>query len=75
MRARSIYAPQWEIANSSPYLYAGAGKGAEVAVWKQSARAELAHTSDMVYVQALIDLVKVFERIANWLLVKEGDEA
>ena len=33
--------PEWEALNSRGYLFAGAGRGAEHAVWKQAARAEL----------------------------------
>ena len=51
---------QWERANHHPFLYAGKGMGADIAAWKQAARAELAATAQfrVGYAQALIDLVK-----------------
>ena len=35
---------QWETLNNHPFMYAGKGMGADVAAWKQTARAELAAT-------------------------------
>ena len=65
---------KWERANHRPYLYAGKGMGADVAAWKQAARAELVATmKDSVgYAQVLLDLVKAFDRIPHWLLVREA---
>ena len=50
--------------------------GANVAAWKQAARAELATTSTfrVGYAQALLDLVKAFGRIPHWLIVREAYE-
>ena len=42
MRSRRIYATNWEKANSRDWIYAGVGKGADIAAWNQSARAERA---------------------------------
>ena len=72
MRVRRQAAKQWEQLQARPYLYAGASKGATVAAWKQSARAEYAAASSMGYGQALLDLVKAFERIPHSLLVHEA---
>ena len=44
MRARRAMAKKWESENSRWYMYAGKGMGADVAAWKQAARAELATT-------------------------------
>jgi len=44
MRVRRRIASIWEAANHRPYLYAGKGKGANVAAWVQGATAELAAT-------------------------------
>ena len=41
-RVRRIEAKAWEISCDRKYLYAGAGRGATVAAWKQAARAEVA---------------------------------
>ena len=55
-------------------LYAGKGMGADIAAWKQAARAALAvvATFHVGYGQALLDLVKAFDRIPHWLLVREA---
>ena len=52
----------------------GKGKGANVAPWRQCAVAELAATMGftVAYALALLDLVKAFERILRWLLVREA---
>ena len=76
MRARRIYATTWERINDRSWIYAGVGKGADVAAWKQAARAELVETAKWRtgYAQALLDLVKAFERVPYWMLVREGIE-
>ena len=45
-----------------------------MAAWKQAAAAELAATlkSSVEYVQVLLDLVKAFDKVPLWLLVREG---
>ena len=74
MRSRRIYATNWEKANSREWIYAGVGKGADIAAWNQAARAELASVGKWKtgYAQALLDLVKAFERVPYWLLVQEA---
>ena len=73
-RVRRRLAKAWEAANPRAYLYAGKAKGANVAAWKQSAYAELAAAArtEVYYAQALLDLVKAFDRIPLWLLVREA---
>lgn len=48
--------------------------GADIAAWKQAARAELATTAQFKVgcAQALLDLVKAFDRIPHWLIVSEA---
>ena len=46
--------------------------GAEVAAWKQSARAELAIGDGKHFAQGLLDLVKAYERIPHWVLLREA---
>ena len=72
MRARRGVAQSWERRNARGYLNAGAAKGATIVAWRQAARAELAATIGLDYCQALLDLVKAFERIPHWLLVREA---
>ena len=76
MRARRIAATDWERANSRDWIYAGVGKGADIAAWNQAARAEMAAMGRWKagYAQALLDLVKAFERVPYWLLVQEARE-
>ena len=64
----------WEEKQKRVYLYAGKGKGANVAAWKQAISAEVAASlgDDVQYAQALLDLVKAFDRIPLWLLVQEA---
>ena len=73
-RARKEVTTQWEELNHHPFLYAGKGMGADVAAWKQAARAELAATFQyrIGYAQALLDLVNAFDRIPHWLIVREA---
>ena len=72
MRARREIATSWERAHDRPYLYAGPSKGADVAAWKQAARAEHAVKSQLVYGIVLLDLVKAFERIRHAYLLREA---
>ena len=72
-KARRIEAVKWEAANDRDYLYAGVGRGADHAVWKQAAHAELAATMPNVsFGQALYDLVKAFDMVPHHLLVTEA---
>ncbi len=72
MRARREIAYLWERACDRPFLYAGPARGAQVAAWRQAARAELAAAADACYGQVLLDLVKAFERIPHARLVHEA---
>lgn len=72
MRARREVAQKWEEQQSRSYLYAGEARGATVTAWKQAARAELAASAGTDYGQVLLDLVKAFERIPHWILVREA---
>ena len=57
-KVRRQEAARWEIANDRPYLYAGPGKGANVATWKQAGRAEHAASLPVptAYGMTLLDL-------------------
>ena len=73
MKMRRCVVAAWEIANDRHFLYAGPSKGADVAAWKQAARAELADThKDAAYAQCLLDLVKAFDRVPYHVLVREA---
>ena len=74
MRARRNVARKWESRNTRPWLYAGKGMGANVAAWKQSFAAELAATmkTSIEYVLKLLDLVKAFDLVPLWLLIREA---
>ena len=74
MRARRKAARRWEELNARDWLYAGKGKGANVAAWKQAFFAKLAATikHSAEYIQTLLDLVKVFDNVPQWLLIREA---
>ena len=57
-------------------MYAGHGKGADVAAWKQAARAEAAAAAKVKigYWQVLLDLVKAFERTPHAILAREAEK-
>ena len=72
-KLRRKVAAKWEHDTHREFLYAGTGRGAEVATWKQAARAE--HTSTIAgaqYGQTLLDLIKAFDTIPWHLLVTEA---
>ena len=72
-KMRRSVAAEWEQENERAYLYAGPTKGADVAAWKQAARAELAQVcGDATYAQVLLDLVKAFDRVPHHILVQEA---
>ena len=75
-RSRREAVARWESAVQRPFLYAGKGMGADIAAWKQAARAELAAAASyqVGYGIALLDLVKAFERVPHRLLVQEALE-
>ena len=58
-RARKVVATEWGKHNNHPFFYAGKGMGADVAAWKQAARAELATTATfrIGYAQTPLGLV------------------
>ena len=72
MRVRRPVTLEWEKKQERKYLYAGAAKGAAVAALKQAARGERANLWGTAYGQALLDLVKAFERIQHRHLVKQA---
>ena len=75
MRTRRNVAKKWEEENKRTWLYAGKGKGANVAAWTQAVAAERAAAlrPSVEYAQALLDLVKAFDRVPLRLLVDEAD--
>ena len=73
MKLRRRVAIKWEDNNQREYLYAGPGKGADIAAWKQGARAELAGSVKHAgYGQVLLDLVEAFDRVPYQLLIDEA---
>jgi len=76
MRARRRAARRWEELNEREWMYAGKGKGTNVAAWKQAFFAEYAATMghSAEYVLTLLDLIKAFDYVPRWLLVREAIE-
>ena len=73
MKIRRTEAAKWEKENERAYMYAGPTKGADVAAWKQAARAEVAEACHgAAYAQVLLDLVKAFDRVPHHVLVREA---
>ena len=72
MRVRLTVAQAWQTAHERPYFYAGPAKGADVAAWKQAARAELGAALNVDYGVVLLDLVKAFERVPHDWLVRQA---
>ncbi len=72
MRLRRSDVEEWEVRNSRAHCYTGAGTGAHVAAWKQSARGELAAACGASYAQLLLDLAKAFEVVDHAVLVREA---
>jgi len=72
MRVRLADAVVWQTLHERPWLYASAGKGAEVAAWRQAARSEQAAARNWHYGAALLDMVKAFERVPHDILVAKA---
>ena len=69
MRMRLPVAQAWQSANDRPYFFAGEAKGADVAAWKQAARAELGARDGLDHALALLDIVKAFDGVPwDWLV-------
>ena len=66
-KVRRRVALEWEERVQHPYLYAGPGRGADHASWKQGARAELATCiRSAAYAMTLLDLVTIgFRNFGN----------
>ena len=72
MRIRLADAVVWQSLYERPWLHASAGKGADIAAWKQAARSEQAASRDWHYAAVLLDLVKAFERVPHATLVLQA---
>ena len=55
MAVRMPVAQAWQAAHARPYFYPGTAKGADVATWKQAARAEMAAGIRAEYAIVLLD--------------------
>ena len=73
MRVRLSVVRRWQALHERDYFYAGPRRGAQVASRKQAARAELAQASEYSsYAAMLLDLVKAFERVPHYWLVRQA---
>ena len=62
-------AKKWEKDHADPAIHAGEAMGAQRAAWQIAFQAENAHLTDQHYAQALLDLVKCFEKIPHEELI------
>jgi len=69
-RARSEVAKMWIAAHPQPGVYGGAGMGAQKAAWQVAFQAEAAAHSRQEFGHSLLDLVKAFEQVQHWTLVR-----
>ena len=74
MRARARMARKWEKEHADPAIHAGEAMGAQRAAWQIAFQAENAHLTDQHYAQALLDLVKCFEKIPHKELVAAANK-
>eukprot|EP00973_Karenia_brevis_P050982 7079915-Karenia_brevis.AAC.1 len=73
MRARLVVLRAWQTEHERSFFYAGPGKGAVAAAWKQAAWAEVAnHIPGIEYAIVLLDLIKAFDRIPYWYLWQQA---
>ena len=72
MRLRLSVAQAWQTANDRPYFFAGEAKGADVAAWKQAARAEISAYEKLGHALALLDIIKAFDGVPWDWLVKQA---
>jgi len=68
-RARRNMAQRWEAAHAIPGIYGCSGMGAQRAAWQCAFRAENAGLSSRHFAEALLDLVKAFEKVPHQVLV------
>jgi len=73
-RARSMVAKQWEAGHFRCQLFGGSGMGAQKAAWQAAFRAENAALAGGRYAQALLDLVKAFEKVPHDLLIRAASK-
>eukprot|EP00973_Karenia_brevis_P025146 3467985-Karenia_brevis.AAC.1 len=70
MRARYGLAKAWQATNSLPVTFGGVGKSAQHAAWQAAMTAECAALEHLDHLQALLDLVKAFETVPHFILVR-----
>jgi len=73
-RARAQVARQWETDNARAGLFGGPSMGAQKAAWQAAFRAEAAALTRSNYAQALLDLVKAFEKVPHDVLFRLARE-
>ena len=69
-RARIGLARAWEQSHHLPGIFGGVGSSAQHAAWQAAFVAESAALSGRDHIQGLLDLVKAFETVPHWVLVK-----
>ena len=72
MRLRLPVAQAWQSMHDRPYFFAGEAKGADVAAWKQAARAECSAYDGLGHTLALLDIINAFDGVPWDWLVKQA---
>ena len=72
MKLRLPVAQAWQSQHDRPYFFAGEAKGADVAAWKQAARAECSACDGLGHALALLDIIKAFDGVPWDWLVKQA---
>ncbi len=70
MRSRAEVTRRWEAAHHLPNVYGGRGMGAQRAAWQSAFHAELAAADQLAFAQAMLDLVKAFEKVPHEHLIQ-----
>ena len=68
--AKRAAALAWEAANPRPGIYGGTGMGAQMAARQAAFTAGSAVQKQQVFSHSLLDLVKAFEKVQHWTVVR-----
>ena len=73
-RARREVAREWERAHDRDYFWAKSGSSAPESGYVQQLRAEIARAKGLQVGSTLLDLVKCYEKVLHWVLIRGAKE-